>query len=191
MFGISWVLSTSGRKAGPTGKTAVLLAFLVLLLVSCAPPASTGPGPGNRTETVTQADATIQPDSSGTSIPAASAEAQGEEGPERLFPTLPEGFERIEGTQQSAVTGEVPASLLESILDDLSGRLGEDSQEIEVIKAEAILWPDGSLGCPKPGEVYTQEPVSGYWIILEVGTTPYDYHASERGHFFLCERSLP
>jgi hypothetical protein len=191
----SWFLDPSDRTANPILWAAIFLAFVPLLLVSCAPPERSGLAPGTPTETISQADSTLQPNinpnNSGTTVPTARAEDQDEDNLDRLYPTLPEGFERIERTQQAPVTGEVPASLLESILEDLSSRQGIDTQQIEVVRAEAVIWSDGSLGCPKLGEYYTQEPVRGYWIILEVGTTPYDYRASERGHFTLCERPLP
>ena len=90
------------------------------------------------------------------------------------------------------VVGEVPDSILEAVKQDLAERLGASADEFEVIKAESITWNDGSLGCAKPGEVYTQALVPGYWILLEHEGQEYDYRASERGYFLLCEipRSL-
>jgi hypothetical protein len=131
------------------------------------------------------------PNNSGTATPAANSGDQGEQDPDRIFPTLPEGIERIEDTQQAPVTGEVPSELLASIMSDLSSRQGIDIQQIEMVRAEAVVWPDGSLSCPKSGEFYTQEPVRGYWIILQVDARTYDYRASFRGHFILCEAPLP
>jgi hypothetical protein len=86
----------------------------------------------------------------------------------------------------------VPDGLLKQIFEDLSERLGVEIEKIEVVKAEAVEWSDGSLGCPQPGQFYTQALVNGYWLILEVGAATYDYRASERGSFILCEQpSLP
>jgi hypothetical protein len=85
------------------------------------------------------------------------------------------------------VIGEVPDSMLQAMKEDLVERLSASIDEIEVIKAESITWNDGSLGCPKPGQNYTQALVPGYWIILVRGSDEYDYRASERGYFFLCE----
>jgi hypothetical protein len=56
-----------------------------------------------------------------------------------------------------------------------------------VIRDQAVTWSDGSLGCPQPGVFYTQALVPGYWVVLQVGDQEYDYRASERGHFVLCE----
>jgi hypothetical protein len=167
--------------------SALLMAFVALLTVSCTPPLNPGALPVSPTETLPGQG--ISP--SGTSVPTTSAGDPGDEDLERIFPTLPGGIERIEPTQGIPITGEVPADLLQMILEDLSGRLGIELQQTEVVQAEAVLWPDGSLGCPDPGEVYLQEPVNGFRIVLDVGGIPYDYRASEKGFFKLCEQTLP
>ena len=89
------------------------------------------------------------------------------------------------------IVGEVPDSMLEAIKVDLAGRLSASVDEFEVIKAQSITWNDGSLGCPKPGQNYTQALVPGYWIILVRGDEKYDYRATERDYFFLCEMPGP
>ena len=50
-----------------------------------------------------------------------------------------------------------------------------------------MTWSDGSLGCPRPGQVYTQALVPGYQVVLEVEGRQYDYRATERGYYVLCE----
>jgi hypothetical protein len=100
--------------------------------------------------------------------------------------------ERVPPTEEiTPVTGEVPIELLDSILRDLAGQTGAALEKITVIQAQAMVWNDGSLGCAKPGEFYTQALVNGYWIILEVDGQKYDYRAADTGYFFLCENSLP
>lgn len=85
------------------------------------------------------------------------------------------------------VIGEVPNTNLIAVKQDLAERLVASIDEFEVIKAQSITWPDGSLGCPKPGQNYTQALVPGYWIILVRDSEEYDYRASESGYFILCE----
>jgi len=82
--------------------------------------------------------------------------------------------------------GEVPQELLDKMVDALVAQLGVSRQDIMVVAAESVVWNDGSLGCPKPGEFYTQALVPGYRVILEVDGVQYNYHASEKGYFFLC-----
>ena len=92
----------------------------------------------------------------------------------------------------SLITGEVPAELLDTILKDLSERLHVNRENIIVLQDQAVVWNDGSLGCPQPGVFYTQAQVNGYWVILEAEGKRYDYHATDTGYFFLCDNgSLP
>lgn len=91
-------------------------------------------------------------------------------------------------TKDSArITGEVPEKLLDAIKADLAERLGADTADLHPIQAEYVDWNDGSLGCPKPGEVYPQAITPGYRIVFEVGDTYYDYRAERNGYFMLCE----
>lgn len=71
---------------------------------------------------------------------------------------------------------------------DLVDRLQVQPDEISVVSAEPVTWPDGSLGCPQPGYSYTQAIVEGYRVVLEHGETTYDYHAGSDGRPFLCDR---
>lgn len=99
----------------------------------------------------------------------------------KQFPELPEQ----EGTNH--IVGEVPDAMLDAVKKDLAERLGASYDDLKVIKAAIITWNDGSLGCPKPGQDYTQALVPGYWIILVRDSEEYDYRATERGYFILCD----
>ena len=81
--------------------------------------------------------------------------------------------------------------MLSQVGADLATRINAQPEELEIIGAEAVVWPDGSLGCPKPDQAYTQAPVPGYRIVLRHVDKQYDYRASETGYFFLCEKPLP
>lgn len=85
------------------------------------------------------------------------------------------------------VTGEVPQEMMSEIVADLNARTGVAETDTTLIRAEQAVWNDGSLGCPKPGEVYTQALVNGYWIVFEHDGDTYDYRASDTGFFKLCE----
>lgn len=109
--------------------------------------------------------------------------------------TIPEGRaaeedelpERVPPTDDTPVTGEADPSLVASIKQDLIGRTGAAESDINVVRSEEVIWNDGSLGCPVPGEMYTQALVNGFWVVLEHGGTEYDYRANDRGFFRLCE----
>ena len=90
----------------------------------------------------------------------------------------------------SGVTGEAPAELLAAILADAADRTGLETEVLVVIQDQAVVWPDGSLGCPKPGMMYTQALVDGYHILVQAGDAVLDYRATGRGSFVLCESPL-
>lgn len=96
-------------------------------------------------------------------------------------------LEQVTQEESMAVTGEVPQQLLDEIMADLETRTGAPRSEFVVKRAEAVQWNDGSLGCPQPGQVYTQAIVPGYRVVIEHKGSDYDYHAAERGYFVLCE----
>ena len=83
--------------------------------------------------------------------------------------------------------GEVPDSILSAAKEDLAGKLDVTAESIDVKAAMSVVWNDGSLGCPRPDQVYTQAEEPGYRIILEHDERQYDYRATERGYLFLCE----
>jgi hypothetical protein len=54
------------------------------------------------------------------------------------------------------------------------------------VQVQAVTWPDGSLGCPQPGRVYTQALVPGWRITVTDGTGTWRYHASRSGFWVQC-----
>ncbi len=89
------------------------------------------------------------------------------------------------------VKGEAPADLIAKLRADLAKQAGDSATDAELIRAEALVWPDGGLGCPKAGEMYTQATVPGYWIEFELASRVYSYHATEKGFFKLCPTASP
>jgi len=69
---------------------------------------------------------------------------------------------------------------------DLAERLAVTLDEIVVVSAESVVWPDGSLGCPIPGMSYTQVQVEGATIVLTVDGGLYNYHSGANRGPFLC-----
>lgn len=98
--------------------------------------------------------------------------------------------EKVPESMRPPVTGEVPDEIMEAILEDAVTRTGLSRAELEVERAEAVTWSDGSLGCPQPGEFYTQALVDGYWVELSGPEVWLDYRVDDRGIFKLCENRL-
>ena len=86
------------------------------------------------------------------------------------------------------------AALLPILLDDTARRSGVAAAAWRVMSVEAVTWPDGAMGCPQAGRLYTQALVPGHRVRLEApsGTT-LTYHTSERGGWLWCpaDRAQP
>jgi hypothetical protein len=108
----------------------------------------------------------------------ANSGADGSEPPTSQPP--PSGSDAGEGAS-------LPESIIEPIVLDAATRLGVDPSEVTIVDAHAETWPDGSLGCPQPGMMYTQALVEGYQVIVEANGTQLDYRGGGQGGFKLCE----
>ena len=80
-------------------------------------------------------------------------------------------------------------TLVDQAVADLATRLKIDASSIVTVSAQAMSWPDGSLGCPQPGMLYTQVMVDGALIELSVDGTSYSYHSGASGAPFLCQKT--
>jgi hypothetical protein len=141
-----------------------------------APPATARPSATPRS---TEPTATSEPAAGEATRPRVEAEITPVVEELQPLPTMP--------APQTPGSGEAPSGLVEEMKQDLSDRTGIAVAEITVEYAEDVIWPDGSMGCPQPGMMYTMALVPGYRVILAAGGKQYDYHASERGGFVLCE----
>lgn len=87
------------------------------------------------------------------------------------------------------------AALLPAVLDDAAKRSQVPAEQLRVVSMQAVTWPDGSLGCPQPGRLYTQALVPGWRITIAAAGSraPLQYHASQRGGWVWCpaERATP
>lgn len=81
-------------------------------------------------------------------------------------------------------------SLIEKAKADLAQRLSIPVNEIVLLEATSVIWPDGSLGCPQPGVAYTQVPQDGLLLRIQARGQTYEYHSGGRRDPFLCVRSV-
>ena len=86
----------------------------------------------------------------------------------------------------SRVAPQVPEAILNSILKEAAKLANVPPQELVIVRAEAVVWSDGSLGCPEPGMQYTQALVNGYWVVIRSAEQVYDFRLSRDGSFRLC-----
>jgi hypothetical protein len=83
-------------------------------------------------------------------------------------------------------SGSVPQSVIDAAIADAATRVGADPAAVTVVTAEAVTWPDGALGCPEPGHMYTQMVTPGYHVVVDAGGTRLDYRAGRQGTVSLC-----
>jgi hypothetical protein len=96
-----------------------------------------------------------------------------------------------EHTGGPAAPSGIPDDPWHAVLADLEERIGSPVTDVSVVSAEAKTWNDGSLGCPIPGQMYTQALVDGYQVVVEVNGERYDYRIGSGTDVRLCENGPP
>lgn len=91
---------------------------------------------------------------------------------------------------------DVPADVDEAtwtaVLEALEPKLGAfDASAVDLVSVEPMTWNDGSLGCPKAGQAYTQALVDGFQVVVEVDGEEYDFRVPLNGEPRLCEPRAP
>lgn len=81
---------------------------------------------------------------------------------------------------------DVPPARWDAIVADLTAR-GVTATP-EPVSAEAVTFADGSLGCPSPGQSYTQSIVEGMRVVVRAGGATYDYRFGSGDIPTLCAR---
>lgn len=97
----------------------------------------------------------------------------------------------ITATPSPVVEDGLQKKLTQIVRNDLAAQLSTNIEEISVISAEAVVWPNAALGCPAPGKVYAQGTVPGFRIRLEAENNEYSYHTDRTGRFVLCPEENP
>jgi hypothetical protein len=123
----------------------------------------------------------------GTASPVSSATTPSDQpSPTQRVPSMPAS------PVASLITGEVPADILALVRAQLAAKVGATAAASATVEvAKAVTWPDGSLGCPEPGMLYTQMVVKGYQVVLAADGTRYDYRIGAGGTPALCDSRLP
>jgi hypothetical protein len=82
--------------------------------------------------------------------------------------------------------GPAPTSAVDQSIALLADQLGISPDEIEVARAIEIDWRDGSIGCAKKGQGYTQVITPGALVELSVDGTLYAFHQAQNMPPFYC-----
>ncbi len=81
---------------------------------------------------------------------------------------------------------QIPNQILEPILKKAAALANVACEQLVILRAEPVVWNDGSLGCPEPGMMYTQALVNGYWVVIDAAGEKYDFRVGRGGSFRLC-----
>ncbi len=87
----------------------------------------------------------------------------------------------------SASSADVPPKRWAAIISDLTTR-GVPTDSVALVSARSVTWNDGSLGCPRPGQSYTQSLVPGMQVVVTAGAVTYDYRFGRSDNPVLCQR---
>ncbi len=160
-------------SSGPLAFIVVLAAFAA----ACSAAATGAPSSSSATSPTPSAFAA-------SASPSGSANGPGDSVTRPSFPAVSIPI----ASPGSAV--ELPAVVLDPVLADAAQRSGVPREQLVVVSSTATTWPDGSLGCREPGQMYTQALVEGWQAVVRAGTTLYDYHGAGAKNFKLC-RTVP
>lgn len=120
-----------------------------------------------------------------------TAETTRKETPIVLTAELPQP-EIIEMTPEPTIPAPADPAIqrwIDQAKEDLASRLDVPIDQIHLVTFESVIWPDGGLGCPRPGMVYAQVQVEGFLIRLAAGNRVYAYHGGGAQEPFLCEQT--
>jgi hypothetical protein len=76
---------------------------------------------------------------------------------------------------------------VDAALRDAAAHLGVSQANLKVDQVEQRQWGDSSLGCPKPGLMYSQVITPGFVVIISGAGKQLEYHADTRGQVVLCQ----
>ena len=157
------------------------------------------PSPGDEPDEVAEPDAVDEPDGvvepDEVDEPDEVVEPDGVDDPDGADPDEvdePDDADRDGAADDPEAGVDLDDPVLEraaqAALADAAQRTGD---EATVVAAERVTWSDGSLGCPQPGQMYTQALVEGVRIVVASGDRTLHYHGSVDGEPGYCEDPEP
>jgi len=80
-----------------------------------------------------------------------------------------------------------PQPAVDAALRDASLHLSVALADLKVDQVQPRQWGDSSLGCPKPGLMYSQIVTPGFLILISGAGKQLEYHSDSRGQVVLCQ----
>jgi hypothetical protein len=80
-----------------------------------------------------------------------------------------------------------PQPAVDAALQDAAAHLAVTLVDLKVDQVQSRQWGDSSLGCPKPGIMYSQIVTPGFLILITGAGKQLEYHTDARGRVVLCQ----
>ena len=103
---------------------------------------------------------------------------------------------RPEPPPTNTTPGGVPGDVLEQpgfqeAIAAEAQRRGVPPADVHVNNYADVTWPDGSIGCPQPGMMYSQALVPGRLLVLEVRGELASYHTADATFTYCADPTRP
>lgn len=69
----------------------------------------------------------------------------------------------------------------QAAIASLASTLNVTADQIKVISAQAVIWPNGCMGAQRPGVMCTNQQVPGFVVVLEANGKQYELHTNRDG----------
>ena len=119
----------------------------------------------------------------------AACASDGKSGERGIAPPtrIPDPVEAVvASTGQQVPTTAIPREVRHAVVADAAKRFNVAESAVVLTRAEQVTWPDGSLGCPQPGRMYTQMLVEGFRVAAKTAEGELTYHTDGRGNVVTC-----
>lgn len=90
---------------------------------------------------------------------------------------------------EPVTTAQIPPAVRRAVVADAAKRFKVAESAVVLVRAEQLIWSDGSLGCPEPGRMYTQTLVPGFRLAATTTAGQLTYHTDSRGNAVTCAAS--
>jgi hypothetical protein len=95
----------------------------------------------------------------------------------------------IPATGASPVVPPESAAAVDAAMSDAASHLGVTPDALRVDQVQSRDWPDSSLGCPQPGQLYSQVVTPGFLVVISSGAHQLEYHTDDRTRVTLCRET--
>jgi hypothetical protein len=76
-------------------------------------------------------------------------------------------------------TPDAQSRAVQVAIEAFATELGVSADEIRLVSATPMTWPNSAMGCPEPGMNYLQVITAGFKVILAAGAIQADYRVND------------